>query len=138
MVRVQIGGAEFPTMAAAKVYMRKIIEGCVGRYIDESNEHWPMISALWQRSPNFESGLLYFEASRKFKGCAIKAVTSAGNIDWSIRSAISGKDVGKWTKLTLAMRTAIRPQTVQFRYKSSKLCEICGSGGFLEVDHTTV
>lgn len=135
-MKIRIGASEFKSQTVAKKHVQSIIEQYVGENIGESSEHWGLINALWERSPSYVIGVLYFEVSRKFRGCAISAITGNGKIDWSVRGAVSGKDVNRWTMLTVAMRQAIRPQIQKFKAGCSRLCEICQSGGKLEIDHT--
>ena len=135
-MKVRIGSSEFKSQSVAKKHVQGVIEQYAGEHVGESSEHWSLINALWERSPSYVSGVLYFEVSRKFRGCAISSITCEGNIDWSVRSAVSGKTVNKWTMLTVAMRQAIRPQIQKFKAGCSRLCEICQSGSKLEIDHT--
>ena len=80
-------------------------------------------------------GECHFVIGQKFAGAAVKAVTTNGVIDWSLRSAISGKQVSRWTMLTVALRGSIRPQMQRFRGAASGKCELCDFNGFCEVDH---
>ena len=134
-MKIRIGEVDFKSHFDAKKYARDIIGQYVGGCIGESSEHYEFMVALWGRSPNYSSGVLYFEIGRKFKGYAISSVTCEGVIDWSLRSAVAGKSVNTWTMLTVAMRQAIRGQTTQFKAKSNNWCSLCESSGTLEVDH---
>lgn len=122
-------------MSDAKRYIMQAANEVIGE-IREGSEHFELFLALWARSPAWEPGLAYFEIGRKFLNAAIAAITQDGKrIDFSLRSAIRGKDVNTWTKATLAMRTAIRPQVQQFKAQAKNECEHCCSSEHLEVDH---
>ena len=103
----------------------------------ENSEHFKLLMSLWVRSPLFVAGECHFVVGRKFAGAAVKTVTTCEGlmIDWSIRSAISGKEVSTWTMFTVAMRAAIRPHMQKFRSAGSGKCEMCDYNGFCEVDH---
>src|SRR5690349_377054 len=135
-MKLQIGDMHFPTKAQAKKYVREVVEQYVGAEINEESEHFGFFTALWTRSPAWVEGVRHFEVSRKFLGAAIRAVTGDGVIiEFSMRAAVAGKDVNVWTKLTLALRASIRPQIQHFKGKCRGLCELCGNGGKIEIDH---
>ena len=62
----------------------------------ETSEHFGLLMSLWVRSPSHVPGECHFVIGAKFAGAAKKTVTGNGVIDWSIRAAISGKEVSKW------------------------------------------
>ncbi len=122
-------------MSEAKKFIVQVANGVVGE-IREGSEHFALFAALWTKSPAWEPGLAHFEVGRKFLNAAIAAITQDGKrIDFSIRAAIRGRDCTTWTKVTLAMRTAIRPQVQQFKAQSKNKCGLCDSSEHLEVDH---
>ena len=127
---------KFTTKKSAKLHVKSIVDSLIGWEVRESSEHFELLMGLWLRSPSFVPGECHFVIGAKFAGVAMKAITCEGqNIDWSIRSAISGKEVSRWTKLTQALRGAIRPQMQKFRSAGSGKCEMCDFNGFCEVDH---
>ena len=135
-MKICIGPMKFTTQKSAKLFVKSIVESLIGYEVRESSEHFELLMGLWLRSPLFVHGVVHFIVAQKFSGAAMKAVTCEGqNIDWSIRSAISGKDTSRWTKLTQAMRESIRPQMQKFRNSGSGKCEMCDFNGFCEVDH---
>ena len=135
-MKICIGPMKFTTKKSAKLHVKSIVESLIGWEVRESSEHFELLMGLWLRSPSFVPGECHFIIGAKFAGAAMKAITCEGqNIDWSIRSAISGRDVSLWTKLTVALRGAIRPQMQKFRSAGSGKCEQCNFNGFCEVDH---
>lgn len=135
-MKLRLGEMDFQSMGDAKKYVMNLAKGFVGREIHPGSEHFEFFSALWLRSPNWESGLTHFEIGRKFMSAAFVAVTHEGKrIDFSLRTAVRGKDVGTWTKLTIALRGSIRPQIQTFKAECDGLCEMCGATEHLEIDH---
>lgn len=138
-MKVAIGNETFATKAAAKAYAMKVLAKYAGRRIEKGAEDFPFVSALWCRSPSWDDGYSSFEVGKKFSGICVVALAGDGRrIDWSIRAAVSGRHVGRWTQLTVAMRLAIRPQILDFRAANRGAdCELCGSKNDrpLEVDH---
>ena len=135
-MKICIGPMKFTTQKSAKLFVKSIVESLIGYEVRESSEHFELLMGLWLRSPLFVPGVVHFIVAQKFSGAAMKAVTCEGqNIDWSIRSAISGKDVSRWTKLTQALRSSIRSQMQKFRVAGNGKCELCEVEGFCEVDH---
>ena len=134
-MKICIGPMKFTTKKSAKLHVKSIVESLIGWEVRETNEHFELLMGLWLRSPSFMPGECHFLIGAKFAGAAIKTVTGNGVIDWSIRAAISGKEVSKWTMLTIALRGAIRPQMQRFRGAGSGKCELCDFNGFCEVDH---
>ena len=135
-MKICIATMKFATKKHAKLHVKSIVEPLIGWEVRESSEHFEFLMGLWLRSPSFTPGVTHFIVAQKFAGAAMKAIASDGTmIDWSLRSAISGKEVSRWTKLTVAMRGAIRPQMQRFRGAASGKCELCDFNGFCEVDH---
>jgi hypothetical protein len=135
-MKLTIAGVEYRTKKMAKQFVKSVVDSIIGWEVRETSEHFGLLMSLWQRSPSLVPGDVYFVIGAKFASAAIKAITGDGiMIDWSLRSAISGKDVSRWTKLTQALRGAIRPQMQKFRGAGSGKCELCDFNGFCEVDH---
>ena len=135
-MKLCIGGVDFKTKRAAKKYVTETIRKYIGSEINESSDDYAFFIALWVKSPAWVDGATHFEVATKFNGAAIRAVTCEGiKIDFSLRAAIRGKDVGTWTKLTIALRQSIRPQIQQFKAKCSGRCDMCDRCGHLEIDH---
>ncbi len=135
-MRLRIAGIEFGTKKIAKSHVMDIVKMLIGETIEPGDEHWYLLWSLWERSPLYVPGGTYFLIGQKFDGPAIKTVTREGKvIDWSIRGAVSGKDLCVWSKLICAMRWAVRPHIVRFKDLQGGGCERCGSFRHLEVDH---
>lgn len=135
-MKVQIAGVEFMTKKIAKSHVMNVVNRLIGESVSAGEEHFDLLWSLWERSPLFEDGGDYFLIGQKFDGPAIKTVTREGKvIDWSIRGAVSGKDICVWSKLISAMRWAVRPHIVRFKDLQAGGCERCGSFRHLEVDH---
>lgn len=135
-MKLCIGGVDFKTKGLAKKYVTETIRKYIGSEINESSDDFAFFMALWMKSPAWVDGATHFEVATKFSGAAIRAVTGDGiKIDFSLRAAIRGKDVNTWTKLTIAMRGAIRPQIQQFKTKCNGKCDMCDKCGYLEIDH---
>ena len=135
-MKLWLAGTSYASKKLAKNHVKSVVNSLIGWEIRESSEHFKLLMDLWLRSPLFVHGVTHFIVGQKFAGAAMKAVTCEGqNIDWSIRGAISGKDVSTWTKLTGSMRGSIRPQMQKFISAGSGECEMCDFNGFCEVDH---
>lgn len=135
-MKVCLAGVDYKTKKHAKVYVKSVVDSLIGWEVRETSEHFGLLMSLWLRSPLFVPGATHFIVGQKFAGAAIKTVLACkGVIDWSIRAAISGKQVSKWTMLTVALRGSIRPQMQRFRGAGSGKCELCDFTGFCEVDH---
>ena len=134
-MKLCLDGVGYGSKKLAKQYVRSVVESLIGWEVRESSEHFKLLMSLWMRSPCYVEGDCHFVIGQKFAGAAVKAVTSNGVIDWSIRSAISGREVSRWTMLTVALRGSIRPQMQRFRGAGSGKCELCDFNGFCEVDH---
>ena len=95
-MKLQLGHLPFGSKKLAKNYVKSVVESLIGYEVRETSEHFKLLMSLWVRSPLFVNGVTHFVVGSKFAGAAMKAVTCEGkNIDWSIRSAISGKDISK-------------------------------------------
>ena len=135
-MKIDIGGCAFATKAAAKKHATQVLTKYKGRRIDVGAEDYGFIAALWKRSPSWAEGYTKFDVGQKFNGLGITAVGDGGkSIDWSIKTAVSGRNVNMWSMLTQAMRGAIRPQILAFRGRSVVHCELCSSTRQIEVDH---
>ncbi len=135
-MKLCLAGETYASKKIAKAHIISIVNSLIGWEVRELSEHFELLMSLWMRSPLFVPGVTHFIVAQKFAGAAMKAVTCEGqNIDWSIRGAISGKSCNTWTKLTVALRGAIRPQMQKFRGAGSGKCELCETQGFCEVDH---
>ena len=136
-MKLCLADVHFGSKKHAKVYVKSIVNSLIGCEVRENSEHFKLLMSLWVRLPLFVAGECHFVVGRKFAGATVKTVTTCEGlmIDWSIRSAISGKEVSTWTMLTVAMRAVIRPQMQKFRSAGSGKCEMCDYNGFCEVDH---
>ena len=59
-MKVRIGAREFKSGAEAKKHAHAVIFEYVGSQIMEGCEAWGFVNALWERSPQWEAGVLYF------------------------------------------------------------------------------
>ena len=92
-MKICIATMKFATKKHAKLHVKSIVEPLIGWEVRESSEHFEFLMGLWLRSPSFVPGECHFLIGQKFAGAAIKTVTTNGVIDWSLRSAISGREV---------------------------------------------
>ena len=135
-MKLRLGEKDFQSMSEAKKYVMNLAKEFVGGEIHPGSEYFDFFAALWLRSPSWEKGLSHFIVSQKFLNAAFAAIIQGGKrVDFSLRTAIRGKDCTTWTKITLAMRIAIRPQVQAFKAQSKNKCELCDSSEHLEVDH---
>ena len=120
-MKLCLADVQFGSKKHAKVYVKSIVNSLIGCEVRKNSEHFKLLMSLWVRSPLFVAGECHFVVGRKFAGAAVKTVTTCEGlmIDWSIRNAISGKEVPTWTMLTVAMRAAIRPQMQKLRFAGS-------------------
>lgn len=134
-----IGGKEFRSKKLAKEEIMNIVNRLIGHEVLPESEHFAMLWSLWQRSSLYDDGGSHFFIGQKFDGVAIKTVTREGKIiDWSIRNAVSGKDLPRWSKFIAAMRWAVRPHITKFRDEQGGGCVRCGGFRSLEVDHFVI
>jgi hypothetical protein len=138
-MKIIIGGEIFATKAKAKEYVVNLTKKYIGGRVDESSPDFGVFSDLWTRSPSFEEGPCHFEVGKRFTSVAIKTVLREPVnrvIDWSLRSAVSGRFPSQHTQLTLAMRLAIRPQIQAFKY-NNRQCAQCYVYNDIQIDHVT-
>ena len=125
-------------MAAAKESVRAAMDSLIGQAVLEGSPHYMLICGLWERSPEFRSGPVYFTVERNQSGRpSLRAVCDGATIDWSVRAAIAGKRPTLHTQLTLAMRRSIRPQVLKFKNElEDRRCQECGQAvEHFEADH---
>ena len=135
-MKLRLGEKDFQSMSEAKKYVMNLAKEFVGGEIHPGSEYFDFFATLWLRSPNWVEGLSHFEVGKKFMGAAFVAITHEGKrVDFSLRTAIRGKEVNTWTKLTIALRGSIRPQIQAFKAQCEENCEMCGIAGKLEIDH---
>ena len=135
-MKLTIGDRTFATKVEAKKHSTAVLLKYKGRRVDVLAEDYAFVEALWKRSPSWVEGCTSFEVGQKFNGIGVSAISGDGvSIDWSVKSAVSGRHVNSLSQLTQALRTAIRSQILAFRGRGIAHCELCRSTKQIEVDH---
>ena len=131
-----MGGLWFPTKTEAKNVIRRILRSLIGQDVRPGSEHFKLISGIWERSALRRPEVSHFIVIEKLSGMGIRAVIGDNSyVDFSVRESISGHSVSHWTKLTSALRLAIRPQIREFKAGMDGRCAICDCSGWMEADH---
>ena len=135
-MKVCIGNNWYVTKKYAKACIKSILRPLVGCEVRPDSEHYNLILGLWERSLSYRPKVSHFEVVEKLSGVGVRALIDDDYyVNFSVREAISGHLVSHWTKLTRAMRSAIRPQIREFKAGIDKRCALCDCSGFLECDH---
>ena len=136
-MKIVIGDQTFSSKLEAKKAATLVLSQYKGQRIEVGQKDYSFVEALWKRSPSWVDGYDAFYIGQKGFGIGLTSFAGDGKcaIDWSVKVAISGRNVNTHTMLTQAMRVAIRPQVLAYRGRGLVHCEKCSSSDKIEVDH---